>query len=235
VGSSGATITRTAGTTFTWQVEDLAPGEGGVITITGVVDAEFPDGLLVNTASIASASEEAYTDNNSSSAEVTVFTPALRVFKRVQGPGGATANLMPGDVITYTITLENSLDEVAVGVLMTDLLPAEVSFGAWLEQGSAQLPPPGTGTLAREIITWGPYSIPPDAAVSMAFTASVALGTALAGARVANTACFSSTDAGAGFDSAVFTIKFMDLYLPLVTKNSRNASLGGARRRWMRK
>ncbi len=221
VASSGASITRTPAVTYAWQVEDIAPGEGGVITITGIIDPEFSDGVVVNTATIASAEKEVHTDNNSSSVEVTVRIPsALQVFKSVQGPGGATTNLMPGDVVTYTIALENSLDVVAAGVVMTDPLPAGVSFGAWVQQGLARLTPPtGTGTLAREIITWGPYSIPSDESVSIVFTASVAFGTALSGAEMVNTAQFSSTDAGSGSASAVFTIKFMDLYLPLVMRS----------------
>jgi len=228
VTSSGATITRAPGisrpaaVTYAWQVDDLAPGEGGVITITGIIDPEFSDGVVVNTATIASAAKEVHTDNNSSSVEVTVrIPPALQVFKSVQGPGGATTNLMPGDVVTYTIALENSLDEAAAGVVMTDPLPAGVSFGGWVEQGLARLAPSaGTGTLAREIITWGPYSIPSDESVSIVFTASLAFGTALSGAEVLNTAWFSSTDAASGSDSAVFTIKFMDLYLPLVMRST---------------
>ncbi len=48
--SSGAAITPTGEVSYTWQVADLAPGVGGVITLTGVVDA-LP-GVFTNTASV---------------------------------------------------------------------------------------------------------------------------------------------------------------------------------------
>ncbi len=48
----------------------------------------------------------------------------------------------------------------------------------------------------------------------MSFTATVVPGSG----AIVNTAWFSSTNAGSGSDSAVFTIKFMELFLPLVTK-----------------
>jgi len=144
--------------------------------------------------------------------------PVLRALKSVQGPGGATTNLLPGDVVTYSITLDNGLDGLAAGVVMTDPLPVGVHFGGWVGQGSAQLPPPGTGTLARDIVRWGPHDVPAGVSFSVAFTATVAPGTAFVGSEVANTVWFSSTDAGSGSHSAVFTLKFMDIFLPLVTK-----------------
>ncbi len=39
--SSGANITPILGETFAWQVEDLDPGEGGVITIQGELDSDL--------------------------------------------------------------------------------------------------------------------------------------------------------------------------------------------------
>jgi uncharacterized repeat protein (TIGR01451 family) len=220
VSSSGAVITRTPGVTYTWQVEDLEPGEGGIISITGVIDPAFAGGVITNTATVSSAATEANSDNNSSAVAVTVQPPALRAFKTVQGRDGAALNLLPNDVVTYTITLDNSLDELAAGVVMTDRLPLGVHFGGWVEQGSAQLPPPdGTGSLAAEVIHWGPWNIPADEAVSVVFTATIVVpGSALPGASVANTAWFSSTNAGSGSGSAAFTLKFIDLYLPLLMK-----------------
>ena len=35
---TGAIITSTGDISYTWQVKDLSPGEGGVITIAGIVD-----------------------------------------------------------------------------------------------------------------------------------------------------------------------------------------------------
>jgi uncharacterized repeat protein (TIGR01451 family) len=216
LSSSGAAITHTPGATYVWQVEDLAPGAGGVISITGVIDPAFPGGVLSNTAIISSATAGV---NDSSSTVVTVHPHALRVLKTVQGPGGATTHLLPDDVVTYSITLDNSLNQLAAGVTLTDALPSGVRFGGWVQQGSALLPPPsGTGTLDVEVIRWGPWGIPAGEEVSIVFTATVAPGSAWLGNPAVNTAWFSSTNAGSGSDSAGFSIKVMDVFLPLLMK-----------------
>jgi uncharacterized repeat protein (TIGR01451 family) len=72
VVSSGATITPTDGAGYVWEVEDLSPGEGGAITITGVLSRGLPTGPLTNTATIATTTGGDQTDDNSSWAGVTV-------------------------------------------------------------------------------------------------------------------------------------------------------------------
>jgi uncharacterized repeat protein (TIGR01451 family) len=218
VSSSGAVVTYTPGVTYAWQVEDLEPGEGGVISITAVIDPAFAGGVITNTATISSAAAEVNGDNNSS-AVVVIVQPPVRVFKTVQGLGGATTLLLPGDVVTYTITLDNRLNELVAGVVLTDPLPAGVRFGGWVQQGSAQLSPPaGTGTPGGEVISWGPWDMSPGEDVSFVFTATVTSGSAFMGSPVVNTAWFSSSNAGSGFASAAFRVKFMDVFLPMVIK-----------------
>ena len=104
--------------------------------------------------------------------------------------------------------------------VVTDPLPAGVRFGGWVEQATAQLPPPaGSGSLVGQLVYWGPHDVPSGASFALAFTATVAPDAAFAGGVVSNTAWFSSTNVGAGFDSASFSVKFMDLYLPLMMKS----------------
>ncbi len=79
---SGAVITPTGSISYTWQVQDLAPGEGGVITITGIVSPGLPRGTsFINTATIAGTKVDSNPDNNSSSAGVMfpfdVFLPVV--------------------------------------------------------------------------------------------------------------------------------------------------------------
>jgi len=74
--SSGASITPIGGVDFVWQVADLAPGTGGVITITGRVD-HGASGIfsLTNQATIAGTDPyyaETNLDNNTSSASNTI-------------------------------------------------------------------------------------------------------------------------------------------------------------------
>jgi uncharacterized repeat protein (TIGR01451 family) len=76
VASSGVTITRTPGITYAWQVANLAPGQGGVITLTGVLSSPLAAGTFANTATIAGTMAEVVTTNNSSAAEITVLNVA---------------------------------------------------------------------------------------------------------------------------------------------------------------
>jgi hypothetical protein len=63
VVSSGATITPITGSHLTWQIADLAAGQGGVITITGLValDATLP---ISNTAIITTTARDTNASDN---------------------------------------------------------------------------------------------------------------------------------------------------------------------------
>jgi hypothetical protein len=74
VFSSVVAITDTGSSPgYVWQVQDLAPGEGGMITITGVLGDALPDGrTFTNTATITTTTTDSEPGNNHSSAGVTV-------------------------------------------------------------------------------------------------------------------------------------------------------------------
>ncbi|MBU1747400.1 MAG: choice-of-anchor D domain-containing protein, partial [Chloroflexi bacterium] len=76
--SSGATITPTGSISYTWQVADLAPGAGGVITITGVISPGLGSTTtFTNTATIAAWQVDPTPGNASSSAGVRVCGSCL--------------------------------------------------------------------------------------------------------------------------------------------------------------
>jgi uncharacterized repeat protein (TIGR01451 family) len=131
-------------------------------------------------------------------------TASLSVFKTVEGTGegaNSTANLPPGGVVTYTITISNGGGGIASNVVMTDPLPPGVSFGAWVVTGSAQLPPPG------DTVAWGPHDVLAGESYAISFRGIVTSGSAFAGETITNTAYFSSANAGAGTsNAAVFSI-----------------------------
>jgi len=71
--SSGATITPTGSVSYTWQVQDLAPAAGGIITITGVLTNGLAAGhTFINTAAITTTTRDSDDSNNGSTAGVTV-------------------------------------------------------------------------------------------------------------------------------------------------------------------
>jgi uncharacterized repeat protein (TIGR01451 family) len=62
--SSGASITRRGGTTYVWDVEDLSPGSGGIITITSQIRTDVTTPAVVpNTAEFYSVESGSFSDN----------------------------------------------------------------------------------------------------------------------------------------------------------------------------
>ncbi len=71
VASSGAPITQAAQSA--WQVADLAPGDGGIITLSGALNVPwFTPNIFTNTAHITAATVDTDTTNNTASAAVTI-------------------------------------------------------------------------------------------------------------------------------------------------------------------
>ncbi len=112
--SPGLVITDTGHTpSYVWQVQDLAPGEGGVITVTGVLITGLRGGLLItNTAIITSSAAETDTMNNLSSVTLTViqmppvlgFIPAVTVDELSTLIITATATDLNGDGLTFSLS-----------------------------------------------------------------------------------------------------------------------------------
>ena len=76
---SGALITPTGGVSYTWQVQDLATGQGGIITVTGVVSPSLTPGKFIeNTAAITTTAVDSDPGNNTSS--VGVMVPSAYLF-----------------------------------------------------------------------------------------------------------------------------------------------------------
>ncbi|MGI8904927.1 MAG: beta strand repeat-containing protein [Candidatus Sumerlaeaceae bacterium] len=121
----------TAGTpSFTGNVMTVSLGDmaaGATHTITVLVTANL-SGLAVNTAEVVSASPDAMLLNNIS-AVTTIILPAgtgntanLSINK--QGPANATQ----GSSFAYTLTVTNTGPNPAVNVVVTDVLPAQVTY-----------------------------------------------------------------------------------------------------------
>ena len=110
IGSSGAAITLTGSAPhFVWKVANLAPGQGGVITLTGVLSEPLAAGVFTNTAEIACAETEGDETNNSSDAALTVQNVAP-----VADAGNNQTVL-----ISTTVTLDGSASSDANGDTLT--------------------------------------------------------------------------------------------------------------------
>ena len=101
--SSGAALTPVGLNQYVWQVANLAPGAGGVITVTGVLATRTRGTVFTNTATITSAYSDTNPANNTSAVSVTV------------------ANVPPVAADdAYTMTGNTTLTVTAPGVLAND-------------------------------------------------------------------------------------------------------------------
>ena len=129
-----------------WVEQNGAVEEGGVITWTGTVPAGVAGQMTwMWTITYAGSSygetvTNFFTTTHPASAQ-TVYADAA--FTTKAAPALAmTKTVSPDDVeqgspVTYTVTLANSGESDAVGVTMTDVLPAEVAFGDWIVRNDA--------------------------------------------------------------------------------------------------
>ncbi|NJN96401.1 MAG: S8 family serine peptidase [Anaerolineales bacterium] len=78
VTSNGAAITPTGGSSFIWQVADLGPGQGGVITLTGIISPTINQGsIITNTAIISGTGPGGEVDSGNNTSTVNVPVAAL--------------------------------------------------------------------------------------------------------------------------------------------------------------
>lgn len=131
----------------------------------------------------------------------------LAVTKSVE-PG---TDVMPGGMVTYTVVIRNHGTAAAQGVVLTDTLPAEIDFGAWVF-GSAELPTP-----LNDEIVWETMEITASTTLTYVFTADVEM---MGNVTVTNDVEFASANAGSGrSNEATFTTLYI-YHLPMVFRNA---------------
>jgi uncharacterized repeat protein (TIGR01451 family)/uncharacterized repeat protein (TIGR02543 family) len=79
VTSSGAAIIAIGGTSYVWEVANLPSGEGGVITVTGVLSDSLPSRTFTNTVTITGEVAGAGRASDSHAASITVDADAPTV------------------------------------------------------------------------------------------------------------------------------------------------------------
>jgi uncharacterized repeat protein (TIGR01451 family) len=150
------------------------------------------------------------TGSGSDDASFTIATSSYQVNKTVD----PDSDVEPGGVVTFTVTIANNSPADATGVVMTDVLPLGVSFGGWLDQGTAN------PVVPTDTITWGPWDVAASQNYGFSFTATVTTSHAFLGETITNTVTYDSDNAGDGMTDAAFSIKAARvIYLPLVLSN----------------
>jgi uncharacterized repeat protein (TIGR01451 family) len=131
IGNSGAIITQTSSApNFAWNVQSLAPGQGGVITLTGVLSDPLAAGTFTNTATITLTTTDGNPDNNSSGIGALVIdnqpptfsNPASALITPTQGITVTTARPLFDwtdatdniGVVGYTLVMTTSGDSLSL-------------------------------------------------------------------------------------------------------------------------
>ncbi|OYO17574.1 hypothetical protein CGZ94_01350 [Enemella evansiae] len=184
-GISGATATvngaqcAIADGALTCPLGDLAPGASVEITVTGTIDQGRTE-PVVNTATVGSQTTDPNGDDNTATTTTEVTSSANLSVSKVADAGTFTA----GQAAGWTITARNNGPSTAVGVQLTDQLPAGlVNPTATLSDGTACQIAGGTVTCPIGTLAAGD---------SRQLRITGTLAADYAGAEVANTARIES-------------------------------------------
>ncbi len=131
-GSTSQGIVSESAGTVTALVGTLASGASATITLN-VTAADSARGTITNTATVVGNETETNTANNQDTEPTTIIPVVDLAIAKADSVDPAEA----GGALTYTLTVTNNGPSTATGVMVTDLLPSEVSFvSAVASQGS---------------------------------------------------------------------------------------------------
>jgi uncharacterized repeat protein (TIGR01451 family) len=116
----GATFATPA---LTWTIGALADLAFATCHLTVTVDADAPD-TLVNSATVTGNETDPDPGDNEASATLTIPVD-LEIVKTADDAAPA-----PGDTVVFTLTVTNQGPAVATGVVVTDTLPAGLTYGS---------------------------------------------------------------------------------------------------------
>ncbi|MFN5241997.1 MAG: hypothetical protein ACK5WC_00530, partial [Aphanizomenon sp.] len=115
-----------AADTVTWSIGGLSPGESRLLTVTvqvkNTAPTVSPTQDLLNSVSITSITSDPNTDNNTNTepTNLVAFNPNFIITKTAAIADGDAAVNAVGDVINYTISVENTGNQTLTGVTVTD-------------------------------------------------------------------------------------------------------------------
>jgi len=201
VGTGGATCTA-AGAGNINDLADIPSGESVIYTATGTVDPNAEGTLiegrlsLVNTANVfppGGATDPNVGNNSSTDIDEIVYLADVAITK----DDGVT-ELIPGDPVTYTITVANLGPGDTLGAIVTDAFPAAILNVNWtcVGSGGGICAASGSGNLV-DVAT-----LPFGGSVVYTATGTVDLGATGTIDNTANVAVTDVTDPNVGNNSA---------------------------------
>ncbi len=161
--------TQPTSRTLVWKVGAMPPGASPVtISFTGRL-TDAATGTITNAACIATEAMERDLDDNLAEWSSLVGDPA-RFADLVVGKSGLSS-VAAGGPITYAVSVRNTGRMTASAVILTDSLPATVTFVS--QSSSYAFARPASGELVWEL-----GALPPGALAAWTFTGLVVDGTA---------------------------------------------------------
>ena len=120
-----------------------------------------------------------------------------------------TNPIMPGQTLTYMLSLSNGAEQALQQGTITVTLPISLTFGTWLTQDTA--------TITGRTITWGPSDLGLNTSKAISFT--VVVNRAAEGTLLANTAHLTATNADPTSDTFTLNVLVpLRTYLPVVVR-----------------
>ena len=167
--------------TGVWSGLSLASGQSITMQLSGTIDPAATAMLTNNVTVTAPAGATDTNTSNNTATDTDTLTPQVDL--GVTKTDGQT-EAVPGTNVTYTIVVTNNGPSTATGVVINDLLPANISFvGDTLSQG--------TYNSTTGVATVG--TIAPGGSVTFTLTGTV---DAAATGTITNTATVSSNGSG---------------------------------------
>ena len=121
VSATGGGTTNSLGAVFWPPIASFANGASTNLSLTVIAPAT---GIVTNTATVGSPVSDPTPGNNTSAPMITTVTPQADLAITKAGPGSVNA----ANNITYTLTVANAGPSPATSVVVTDALPANVTF-----------------------------------------------------------------------------------------------------------
>ncbi|MEZ5359608.1 MAG: PKD domain-containing protein [Candidatus Zixiibacteriota bacterium] len=159
--SAGGTYDPTTDS-LTWNLGTMNPFESRVVTFQVVIDADIEGNIRIpNTALVLSS----LGGDESNEVITSVSTVPMVITKRTSTPSG-----MVGDLMRFTITIENFAADPFTNVQLIDTMPTGLYYidGSTLIDGAKAADPTGTNP-----ITWSLGNLPAGATMTVQYSALV--------------------------------------------------------------
>ena len=221
-GDAAATVGAVsfASPVLTWT-GDLAPGGSAVITFTVTVhDPDTGDKLVITTVTSAAAGSSCPPGSTASPCQliVPVLTPALTITM-----AASTATPVPGQQVTYTLTVADTGQTAYTGASVTGSLGAVLDDAVYNSDAAATA---GTVTYASPVLTWTGDLDPGGSAV---ITYSVTIDNPVTGDLIVASTVTSPTPgsncaAGSGDPRCTVTVTIVNAASLTITQTAGSAS-----------